>query len=512
MSKPAMIDLFAGAGGLSLGLVAAGFESLLAVELSPMAAETYYRNFLEDDPEAWAAHVNLTPEGQIAAGLAVQSARSVLERIDAVRRLVPDDGELDLIAGGPPCQGFSVAGLRNPADQRNQLPFEFLEFVGALSPKFVLIENVAGIGMSFVRTPGQAPLEQLRDALELTGPLGYVSQILEMNAADFGVAQQRPRIMIAGIRRDLAREFSPGSTDDELQMILASEKWSSGELRWNPPLLAPVEAVERTRIAVDEVLGDLNSDGYVFETRGEYAHMRPAESLRYSDLCLPPTARTGGHSRPPNHVLRRHGSRVTLRFRLHLALAQYGVSGDVFRLGIKHQHDPRGALASVAQVLEQHGVPSPLRMPDGSVLIDPDSLEDVGSTQRSLRNAILELATKKHSQRALRVGHPSPTVLSLPDDFIHYREPRTLTVREMARIQSFPDSFVFHGKETTGADRRRFEVPQYTQVGNAVPPMMARAVGMHLSGLIEFLSSQHSRPGVREPALAQQVMQPATAI
>jgi DNA (cytosine-5)-methyltransferase 1 len=73
----------------------------------------------------------------------------------------------------------------------------------------------------------------------------------------------------------------------------------------------------------------------------------------------------------------------------------------------------------------------------------------------------------------------------LPDDYIHFDEPRTLTVREMARIQSFPDSFVFYGKETTGAHRRRVEVPQYTQVGNAVPPLMAKAVAAHILEVVE---------------------------
>ena len=71
----------------------------------------------------------------------------------------------------------------------------------------------------------------------------------------------------------------------------------------------------------------------------------------------------------------------------------------------------------------------------------------------------------------------SPTVVTLPDDFIHYSAHRAPTVREMARLQSFDDSFVFQGKRTTGGDKRKSEVPQYTMVGNAVPPLMARAIG-----------------------------------
>ena len=97
----------------------------------------------------------------------------------------------------------------------------------------------------------------------------------------------------------------------------------------------------------------------------------------------------------------------------------------------------------------------------------------------------MALGTKKHSQRSLSWTSPSPTVVSLPDDYVHPERPRTLTVREMARFQSFPDSFEFRSKETTGSHRRRFEVPQYTQVGNAVPPRLGRAVGEVVFDVLE---------------------------
>jgi DNA (cytosine-5)-methyltransferase 1 len=87
------------------------------------------------------------------------------------------------------------------------------------------------------------------------------------------------------------------------------------------------------------------------------------------------------------------------------------------------------------------------------------------------------LATKKHSQKVLAWRAPARTVVTLPDDYVHPLEPRIFTVREMARFQGFPDQFEFLGKETTGSDRRRFEVPQYSQVGNAVSPWLALAVG-----------------------------------
>jgi DNA (cytosine-5)-methyltransferase 1 len=103
---------------------------------------------------------------------------------------------------------------------------------------------------------------------------------------------------------------------------------------------------------------------------------------------------------------------------------------------------------------------------------------------------------KKRALRVLDPDRPSPTITSLPDDLLHYREPRALTVRENARLQSFPDWFSFKGKYTTGGHLRRKEVPRFTQVANAVPPLVARAFG---EMLIELLSgaSRRARSGSR---------------
>jgi len=92
----------------------------------------------------------------------------------------------------------------------------------------------------------------------------------------------------------------------------------------------------------------------------------------------------------------------------------------------------------------------------------------------------LGLDSEKRSYNVLNPSSQSPTVMTIPDDYIHYSSPRALTVREMARLQSFDDSFVFQGKRSTGGDKRKNEIPQYTLVGNAVPPLMARAVAMEI--------------------------------
>ena len=90
------------------------------------------------------------------------------------------------------------------------------------------------------------------------------------------------------------------------------------------------------------------------------------------------------------------------------------------------------------------------------------------------------LDSEKRNYNVLKPDSQSSTIMTIADDYIHYSNPRALTVREMARLQSFDDSFVFQGKRSTGGNKRKFEVPQYTLVGNAVPPLMARAVALEI--------------------------------
>ena len=114
-------------------------------------------------------------------------------------------------------------------------------------------------------------------------------------------------------------------------------------------------------------------------------------------------------------------------------------------------------------------------------LVD-DCPEDLGD---NLVDVVMRLDTRKHTQRVVPAHEPAPTVVTLPDDYVHPFEDRIMTVREMARFQSFPDWFEFCSKETTGSHRRKVEVPQYTQVGNAVPPLMAQAIGDRLVSLLD---------------------------
>ena len=483
------IDLFAGAGGLSLGLERAGFVPVLAVEKSAMAAETYFRNILArggDNGRRWEEHITpLDDEDdplvrQIMHGLAVAETSNVLGKLPVVRDRIDQirhehampPGELDLIAGGPPCQGFSLAGLRDPKDRRNSLPYEFLQFVAELQPKSVLIENVTGIGLAFSRNgAGGAVLPDLVEALRR---YGYRAQIWRLNARHFGVAQNRPRIMIAAVRLDLlvaagvdrgtwAREWT-----SSLRAPDETASWLDDGLR-----IEPTDARDSAEVPASAVLHDLVQHSTSAEQvpAGLYPQ---ADALR--DLPMGVA--------PPNHSLRHHGARTTARFHLARYFAARDLPENLFHTAAR----PDGTARITREIGGVTAQDAPMGIETSAALvaagIDPSG---------SLVDMVVKLATRKHSQRPLRPNAPAPTMMSLPDDHIHYAEPRTLTVREMARIQSFPDSFEFFGKETTGADRRRFEVPQYTQVGNAVPPRLAEAIGHHLFEYLDRLDEASSR-------------------
>ena len=110
-------------------------------------------------------------------------------------------------------------------------------------------------------------------------------------------------------------------------------------------------------------------------------------------------------------------------------------------------------------------------------------------TTNEVEEILRALKSKKQTQRALKANKPAPATLSIPDDACHYHNSlqRTLTVREMARIQSFPDWYQIKSKVTTGGDQRKFEVPQYTQIGNAVPPILGVALGQVCKNLLQFV-------------------------
>lgn len=165
-----------------------------------------------------------------------------------------------------------------------------------------------------------------------------------------------------------------------------------------------------------------------------------------------------------NQMPRNHSARTTERFALYRYLADHSIDPGV--LAVARQSGPTRKLRQeVACRLGDHA----------DVL--PDVGEFVHPGDTSLVDVVMRLGTKKYTQRVVSADKPAPTVVTLPDDYVHPTKSRVMTVRELARLQSFPDWFEFRSKETTGSSRRRIEVPQYSQVGNAVPPLLAQAVG-----------------------------------
>jgi len=476
---PKYIDLFSGCGGLSLGLEAAGFKLEVAVEKSDMAAETFYHNFIDRIPskEFWKSYSSkeTSVATQAESKLIVKELQALLDSPKVVADLQSRD--IDLIAGGPPCQGFSLAGRRNPDDVRNQLPWQFIELVEKITPKMVLIENVSGIRQNFNKHTAESPFDNLKKALEQTKP-GYIVQSLLVNAMHFGAPQHRPRVMLVGLRSDIAKSLGIESADIWQSEFDDTTKFPNK----TRPALAPRSThFGEDILTVKDAIWDLGESGYSVpsddssyrRTSGKYAkRLRTSRTWMSAKI-----AKASKVSDVSNHVLRKHAERIKNRFRLYQYLQREGLSPKLLNIPAHSDGDLKRQHLELTEHLS--GCTLPAVAPDGTI---------IAQTNHELTTLIIELKTKKHSQRPLFWDKPSPTIVSLPEDFVHPQQPRTMTVREMARFQSFPDTFEFRAKETTGSLRRRFEVPQYTQVGNAVPPLLGEAVGKRIFEIL----SQHA--------------------
>jgi DNA (cytosine-5)-methyltransferase 1 len=509
--KRNFVELFAGCGGMSLGIESEGFHRLFANELSPMPAQTYAYNlihkkqvesvncaelftrlypFAEGDSADPRDHISkpytkvaLDKLSSLDGGMFVGSITQLndaLEQIDSQKLMQIN---LDLLSGGPPCQSFSLAGRRERDNPRNSLPFEFARSAKLLNPKVVLLENVSGIVRPFIGEDGRKwyAWHEVARAFFGTGEKGYIPICTLSEAQKYGVPQKRPRFVMVAIRRDVATLALEVLGDGKYPLWNSTvkairlserhfEKIQSGVLSANdldgfkciepsddwPYGLFPESEhsyfVEHAISDLSEVKDKETSASYLQHLRGEFKGIYGGEA----------------HCKVlKNHERRHHSERVKARFRL-LRL-----------LSIDKPFSTKD-LESLTRKQECWLLTKKLIFPT----------EDGGSVTRKprdgadLKQLLESLASKKHSQRGLVRGDHAPAQLSIPDDYAHYAEDRTLTVREMARIQSFPDGFEFRGKVTTGGSMRAYEVPQYTQVGNAVPPLMAKQIA---KGIREFL-------------------------
>lgn len=515
------IELFAGCGGLSLGLESVGFEFVLGNELSPMAAETYAFNFFNEDLDDLAKK-----QGQSERVIWINSRyKNLAERLrenpleypefgDKGFSDLPDDvgsydgkllvgsirelnvalskskelsnalhesfgrGELTLVSGGPPCQSFSMAGARKKDCDKNTLPWEFVSFVKHTKPRFALLENVTGILRAFQDDDGEK-FHAWYEVAKAFASINYVPLCLHVNARYAGIAQNRPRFILLAIREDIYTNLLENTklSFKDHELLNSSLSFFSmvkehgveldfGHLKYfdvdkNPEVFKETflsVLLEDKQVTVQDAIDDLR--GADVEKSNFATYLNGIFNLPTRDQV-------------PNHELRRNSELVQRRFRLYQVLQQIGdrsTTKEVF-LVLKGESEALGS-----------GV--------WSQLSSYEFLQINGSlgkfdTEIEFVEYLKKHPTKKQTQRALAPNLPAPAALSIPDDACHYHidEIRTLTVREMARIQSFPDNFEFRSKVTTGGQMRRFEVPQYTQVGNAVPPLLGRKLGQIISYL-----------------------------
>lgn len=401
---PSVIDLFAGAGGLSLGFHKAGLKGVFAVEKDAMAFETLRRNLISDSapyksfPE-WPEWLPKTP----------LSVEDLLEDLSIREHLTELRGKVSIIAGGPPCQGFSVGGSRNGLDERNQLVFKMLQVIGLVRPRIAVVENVEGITRRFIARPGEESTTSVADqVVAQLESMGYDAGFRVLDTSEFGVPQVRRRTVIIGLDKSVA--LSPDDFFDSLHALRRTHLEDLG--------LTP----DRPTSAFD-ALEDLNN-ARSRRPAEEWPKFETSVSKRTNNAYAR-LMRAGIPSGavPDSHRFSKHGPKVSALF------------------AAAHATQPPGRLSKAFLVANDC-------KSDKKVLIDPSL--------------------------------PVSTLTSHPDEFIHYAEPRSITVREMARLQSFPDDFVFTGRYTINGDRRGLDVARCVQVGNAVPPLFAQALGTAL--------------------------------
>jgi DNA (cytosine-5)-methyltransferase 1 len=367
MAHPlSVLDLFAGAGGLAEGFRSAGYEIVAAVEANPQAAATLELNH---------------------SGTAVLAED--LRRVDSDALLNLCGGSIDVVVGGPPCQGFSIQhGSRDPRHPSQELLHEFVRVVADLAPVAFVIENVPGL-LSFRRGFVIDQLVRSLNRLEVLGQRYRVS-LEVLDAVGYGVPQQRRRIFICGI---LGQDYS-----------------------WPFP--------SSERITLNQAIGDLPEwTGAADEA-----------------LTLPKS-----YPLTPYQAARRR--RATLLY----------------------NHS-----AKRLQELRQERI----------------ALLEEGDDRRSLPEH-LQSGGRAGKYRRLRGSVPSPTIVAhMAHDtsaFVHPRYNRMLTVREAARLQSFDDTYRFVGSQ----------YQQFKQVGNAVPPLLARALAEALA-LSARRALRHAQVAARE--------------
>lgn len=417
MSKLTVLDLFAGAGGLAEGFRQAGFGIAAGTDVDPDACATFRLNF----PEAESIHGDI--------------------RSPAVRERVLDAARgTKIVVGGPPCQAFSQ--VRNHSrlidDPRNSLYREFVAVVAAVKPRAFVMENVPGLQQMGVK-------EQVIADLSLDGEYRVGAQVA--NAADFGVPQTRRRIVFIGMHRSLQLE------PPRLKGSAVTEAVFLARLNGSRPARYEVEPCKPDSESWVECLGNPENLTAVSAEQaiGDFACLRSGTRVDERPVAGLPEPRSAYQ-----RLMRKGAHEVVLNVSVPRINADTVMRLDEIPEGGNYRDLPD-------ELLNRY-------------LSDARWGPDAGNGRLSRRHY--------YAYRRLHPGFWCWTLNTKADSVYHYSQARALSVREFARIQSFPDRFVFTTDPSKGCVIGRIDGgpghSRYRQVGNAVPPLLARAVASAL--------------------------------
>ena len=388
-NKSIYIDIFAGCGGLSTGLLNAGWTGLFAVEKNEDAFATLKYNLIDNKKHF------MWPEWLPMQAYDINDLfKNYSEELQDLQ------GKVTLVAGGPPCQGFSMAGKRNQNDQRNKLVKSYIKFIKLILPKVIIFENVHGFTVNFKNKKGTKQYSiYVERALKR---LGYKTMHKNIDMSEYGIPQKRKRFILVAMK-----ECSP-----------------------------------------EKIFETLNKNKDAF-----CANKGITCSTTISDAI--------------SDLEKRHGAKQSPDTKGFLA-GMYGPAESGY------QRLMRNEIKSTNEVVDSHRFVNHRKE---IINLHKDLLENAPVGKRITPSDNIVANLKRRGVTVLDSTSQAPTITSIPDELVHYEEPRILTVREHARIQGFPDWFEFKGKYTSGGKRRKQEVPRYTQVGNAVPPLFAEQIG-----------------------------------
>lgn len=352
------LDLFCGAGGLSLGLYQSGINPLLGLDHDKAAIKTYCKNHNGKGLKADLKNIDKT---------------TILTKIN--------NQKIDIVAGGPPCQGMSIAGQKKFDDPRNILYKSFVRIVSEFSPQVVLLENVPGLVYLFNG--------QIKDAIiNDFESLGYKMTYTILKASFYGVPQHRRRVFFVGLLNGKKFKFPYPTYFDESGLFQEKK------------MISCKEAISDLPFLPDSTYLGNPTQVYPTSPKNEYQKlMRKNSAIVF------------------NHIAADHSDKVRKIITL---------------------------------------VPA-------------------GKSKNSLPDYLRKIYKYEHSWVRCPINIPASTIATSQGNPFHQTANRSLTVRERARLQSFPDDFIFMGSKTE----------QFRQVGNAVPPILAQAIGKEIITQIE---------------------------